>query len=607
MCGIAGIRGTHSSITLDQLISRMSHRGPDGVGTLHEGAFSLGMVRLAIVDLAGGDQPKTSDDKSVIVFFNGEIYNYRELQILLQEKGVRLDSDSDTEVILRLYEQEGLSCLERFRGMFAICIWDKRIDRLFLIRDRFGKKNIYYDFDPKTNAFSFASECTTLRPQIAKEDIDPIALEWFLSQRTVPGSRSVDRTISSLPPGCVLTLALEGAPDIKPYYHLPTFGSCPVEEREEERLLDELDELLNDSVRLRMRADVEVGSFLSGGLDSSLVVALASKTQGAAIKTYCLTYENEVNHKQSDREFSKEVAKRFGSDHHEVLLSPGYFWEELPKIVRRYGQPNSAVMANWFISQKMGRELKVALSGDGADELFGSYRFHRLASKLDKTSKNAERDADDEFLEKYQLKSVPQLFEHLSVFSDAELQRLLHPARFPVGGFARLRAERFSQLRSMDNLSQALEFDFSNLLVDQILNYADVLGMAHGLEIRAPYLDHLFAEKVMQLPSSWKIRNGETKYLLKRLALRYLPSELVFRPKEGFVEPIVYWIGNELREECRSVFEDESFNRLGFFQRTEVLDLVSSFQKEFSFSGAKKVWTLMCFALWEKYCVSGKL
>jgi asparagine synthase (glutamine-hydrolysing) len=612
MCGIAGYVGARVAGKLERMAQRMIHRGPDDEGFFHDAGdkVHLCMRRLSIIDLALGKQPKFNADRSVAVVFNGEIYNYLELRADLAAKGYHLEGQtSDTEVIAHLYDEMGIEFVDRLVGMFAIALYDGRSGQLFLIRDRLGKKPIFYRRGEGGTAFEFASEFPVFELTDRARHVDSDALSWYFSQKATPSDRSIDDRVQKVPPGSYLRLDVgTGRYEVDRYWRLPVGAPAAQDESDAgvETASRELETLLTESVRLRMRADVEVGAFLSGGLDSSLVVALASRLSDYPIRTYCLVYDQEINQKGSDRRYARLISERYGTRHTEVTLTPDLLMSELPRIVRHYGQPNSAVISNWFISRVMGKEVKVALSGDGADELFGSYFLHRVSAALDefrRTRSDAllERlpEAEARFVREAAADPFARLVDRFGVFSEAEIARLLRPSAYRKGRLLELVAAREAELNSSDPLARMLEFDCNNLLVDQILNYSDTLSMAHSLEVRTPFLDHRLVEWAFSIPSSYRIRAGETKHVLKRMARRYLPADLVVRRKEGFVEPAVYWISREMKDFTLAHLRGARFNRLGLLETEEVRTLLDRFYGSGDFADGKKVWNLLIYALWE--------
>lgn len=617
MCGIAGYTGPSSPGRLEGMAEKLVHRGPDQGGMYAHAEINLCMRRLAIVDLSTGEQPKFNSDGTVALVFNGEIYNYVELRQQLEAKGYVFQSQaSDTEVIPHLYEEYGMDFVSHLVGMFAIALYDHRLHRLYLIRDRLGKKPLYYHWDQEGRQLAFASELNALGMRDGSQHVDAESAAWFFSQKAMPLDASIDARVKKLPPGSWLQYdPATNALEIRSYWRI---DSRPRDARRSEaEWARALDERLAESVRLRMRADVEVGAFLSGGLDSSLVVAYASRLTRKPLKTYCLTYAEEINHKSSDRKFSEAVSKQCGTRHREVLLTPESFVEEIPKIVRQYGEPNSAVLSAWFIAREMRKDIKVALSGDGADELFGSYFTHRIAAALREQrlgpAEEAEAirfltPAERGFLDTLPragagataLESMVALMDRFSVFPESELKRLLAP-RLELAESVKKRIEGFFEGRSLeDPLQEALSFDSRNLLVNQVLNYSDLLAMAHSVEVRTPFLDHRLVELAFDMDSRMKIHQGQTKKVLKAVARKYLPEELVSRPKEGFVEPAVHWLGSDLKDFCLSHLLGESFNRFGLLDAEYARSVVARFYETRDFYLGKRVWSLLMFAIWEK-------
>ena len=609
MCGIAGYTGSAVPGQIETMVAAMVHRGPDDDGFFEAPSVHLGMRRLSIVDLATGKQPKVSADGTIAVVFNGEIYNCVELRQELEASGHHFTShSSDTEVIVELYRAHGLAFVDRMIGMFAIALYDLGRGELLLIRDRLGKKPIYYQHDAATVHLAFASEFTVLPLTDRVAHIDRSSLAWYFSQKAMPSEHTIDDRVQKVPAGSMLRYRVaDGLCTIERYYAGPASEAKPPVVVDEQEAADQVEAILKDAVRLRMRADVEVGAFLSGGIDSSLVVALASALTDKPLKTYCLVYDQDINEKARDREMSRLVSERYATRHREVLLTPALLMEELPKIVRHYGQPNSAVISNWFISREMGRELKVALSGDGADELFGSYFLHRTASALDAYRRSRRDDVlaalpagEAAFVRSAADETFAEVVDRFAVFNDAELTQLLAPGRFRPGTVLEMIAAREQRLTCVDPLSRMLEFDCENLLCDQILNYSDTLSMAHSLEVRTPFLDHRLVAYAFRLDPRLRIKDGVTKYVLKQVARRYLPEALVTRPKEGFVEPAAYWIADEMREFCRAYFESPAFNQLGLINLDYARETIARFYRDREFHMAKKVWSLLMFAIWER-------
>jgi len=600
------------------------------------------MTRLAIIDPEFGSQPMQSSDGNIILIFNGELYNHIELREELLALGHNFSTDSDTEVFLSAYSEWGASSVHYMNGMFAVAIYDRARGKLLLIRDRIGEKPLYFYCATDSGNLFFASEhhplarCTPLS-SFNEEHLNLHSLAWYFAQKAMPSGSTIDQRISELPPGCILEYTLaDKSLSIRSYYEIRELLSSKVDDvhkhsedaaaippenplsltRETEtlsgrgrvladtELVDKLEQLLLESVRIRMRADVEVGTFLSGGVDSSLLTSMAARLTKKPLRTFSLVYDDDIYNKGADRHYARAVSRSLGTNHVEVTLTPELFADELPRIVRQFSQPNCAAFANWFVSQEMGKEVKVGLSGDGADELFGSYFLHRVAGAMEV---HGDTGAIPENLTDYESRFALQhlglplsdMVDAFSVFPPEARDKLFLHDR--LRGFVGNRMKRVEEdLTSTSLLNRALEFDCKSMLVDQILNYADVLSMAHSLELRMPFLDHLLVDFSFSLPSHLKIRNGCTKYILKRVAERYLPNDLVYRPKEGFIEPNIYWLSSHLEDFCRSVVQGASFDRFSILNRAYVSELIETYYSSNDFYLGKQVWSLFLFGLWEK-------
>jgi asparagine synthase (glutamine-hydrolysing) len=556
------------------------------------------MRRLAIVDIAGGHQPMRHEASDVTLVFNGEIYNHAELRAEVEASGEIFHSDhSDTEVILHLYLRHGPDFVKQLNGMFAIAIADGRDRKLWLFRDRFGERPLYYRISPDGFIF-FASEFNSLALTGQGHHLNGDSLRWFFGMKAMPDDQTIDTRIRRLPAGCRLLWRHGREPEIGRYYDMPRANDALMSFEE---AADAFQCLLRDAVALRLRADVEVGAYLSGGVDSSLITAVAASMLDHPLRTYCLVYDEEVYQKSADRRFACMMSRRLGTRHEEVVLTPEILRDALPLVARQYGQPNAVAVANWFVSQVMRRDIKVALTGDGADELFGSYFVHRAAAVLEQDPKAAwVPEAERQFVEALPSINVATLYGRFAVFSNDEIEALLSPEA-PSGTSVKDQLEiREAGLRRAGIYNRVLEYEVRHQLVEQILNYVDVLSMAHAVEPRVPYLDHRLVELVSSLPSPYKNRQGQTKRLLKRVAEAYLPTELIHRPKEGFIEPNVHWLGGPLKSYAIDIFTSPSFNKLGLLRTDFVHKLMNTFFKTNDFNLGKKVWLLLQFALWER-------
>jgi asparagine synthase (glutamine-hydrolysing) len=606
MCGIAGYTGPLEGDLLERMNSRLIHRGPDDSGYFHSHDVHIASRRLAIVDPAQGKQPKFSQDRSIVVLMNGEIYNHLELRQDLLAQGYCFESDhSDTEVVAHMFKRDGTACFNQLNGMFAISIYDTKSNVIYLVRDRFGKKPIYYSSNGIRPGLCYASEMNALERNHSSANWNQHSLAWFFSQKAMPLEETMDQRIHQVPPGSYLKYSIqENTISINRYYNWPV-ASLKCSEPE-----TELDRLLQDAVRLRVLADVKVGAFLSGGLDSSLVVYLASEVSPDPLKTYCLVYDEQVYRKDEDRRFASLIANKYKCEHTEVRLTPAELIEELPLIARHYGQPNAVAVASWFVAKSMKGKIRVALTGDGADEFFGSYFIHRAAAAMDHMDQNVPladlkylSSEETSFLRSHRQDSTSQMVEQFGVFTGAEIKELLAAKTIEEDWVLREIQRRYDLLpivEQRDRLARTLDFDCQNALVTQILNYVDLLSMAHSIEVRSPFLDFRLAEFVRALPSKLRTHNGVTKVLLRKVAERYLPKELVYRPKEGFVEPNVLWLQSHLRDFCREKIDSANFNRLGLLNAEVARKWVREFYSTQNFYVGKKVWALLMFALWEE-------
>ena len=418
----------------------------------------------------------------------------------------------------------------------------------------------------------------------------------------MPSEKTISKNIHKLPPGSLLIYDLKNKKNqVKKYYSIKSkkkLKSCL-----DELVLDFKD-LLIDSIKIRMRSDVEVATYLSGGLDSSLITAIASNFTSKKLKTYSLVYDEEINNKSSDEYYSDLVSKQYNTYHTKVLLTPSYFIEELPKIIKQFGQPNCAVFSNWFLSKKISEDVKVALSGDGADELFGSYFLHRIAAANDevKSSKNFDylknlNDYETKFFHDTQ-DDLSKMIDYFTIFNFEEREKLFKKKE-TNSIINQILSQKISTLQSKKSLDKILEFDCNNLLVDQILNYTDLLSMAHSLEVRVPFLDVRLVEYAFSLPSDYKIKDGITKYFLKLVAESYLSSDLIYRPKEGFVEPNIHWLKQNLEEYARDVILSSSFDKHDLLNKIYINDLVNNFFLNGDFYVGKRVWCLLMYGVYE--------
>ena len=593
----------------------LTHRGPDDEGYLSDDRISLGMRRLAIVDLQSGRQPLSNETGEVWTVFNGEIYNHKELRQALMAVGHRFATDhADTEVIVHLFEEYGEEWVRRINGMFGLAVWDKVSGILRLYRDRLGKKPLYYAL--KNGQLIFGSEIKAVlaHPAVSRE-FDYPALYRYFGLKSIPAPHTAYLDIRQLPPGHVLTWRA-GNIRVRPYWQ-PDFQPFARGISEEDAAA-ELMGLLEDAVRIRMDCDVPYGAYLSGGLDSSLVTSLMSRRQAHPVVTFCLGYADEVQGqfvgKAQDSQYARLVSERLGTTHHEYILGADEFAAALPRVLRAFDEPFSGTVSTYFLSILIHRHVKVAISGDGSDELFGSYLTHRLAFPMahyqelraagrgqwdDMTPEDRQGLAPFDTPKQFAfLRSLEEGYgdewrQGLEVFTRDERRGLLSSQVLAAAG-ATMDNGGPRAWTARDALNVSLEIDQNGLLPDQVLPFVDRLSMAHSIEVRCPFLDHRVVAFVNRLPGHMKIRSGMNKAILKKAAAGLLPPEIIHRPKEGFVQPIYTWMHDALKPWVR-----ESLAALPgwFFNKDAVRALVAAFERGDPAVNAK-IWNLACFGTW---------
>lgn len=563
MCGIAGILrhdGPVSDAEIEDVTGTLSHRGPDGAGYFRSGGLVLGHRRLSIIDLAGGDQPIFNEDGSIAIVFNGEIYNYRELRVELLKRGHVLKTESDTEVIVHLYEEQGVDCVTQLNGMFAFALWDANRQRLMLARDRLGEKPLYYRVEP--TQLTFASEMkAVLRAgsQRTAPTLSPTALDDFLAYGYVPAPRAIFAGIEKLPAACTAVYE-RGQLSVHRYWQLDD-PSRPRIVASEPELVERLSALFADAVRIRLRADVPVGAFLSGGIDSSLVVAQAAQVAETRLMTFTVGFDE---HDFDESRFARSLAERFGTEHHEIRVTDATF-DVLPSLVAQFDEPfaDSSAIPTYYICRAARRHVTVCLSGDGGDELFGGYsqyRWEPLERQVQWMSPALRRGmfggaaallpremAGRGWLGRLAESGARRHQRAVGIFPPEERLELLRPeAGIPVDRDAWLLAPYFGGERP--EMERRMLADQASYLPDDILVKMDRDSMLNSLEGRVPLLDHRIVEFANAIPLTARISGDVQKVLLKRLLGRFGLDEVARRPKRGFGLPIVPWLGARAAE-----------------------------------------------------------
>jgi len=617
MCGIAGIVSTErgariEAATIRAMCQTIVHRGPDDEGVYIKDGAGLGMRRLSIIDLAGGHQPVFNEDKSVWIVFNGEIYNFPDLRPDLQRRGHKFYTNSDTEVIVHLYEEYGTQCVQKLRGMFAFALYDARKCSLLLARDRLGKKPLHYALEK--GRLYFGSEIKSIlavAPELA--EINHTALLQYLYFGYIPDPISAFQPIQKVPPGHILQFQ-NGKVEVSSYWDLPQYGTyAPATEDE---CLEQLEHLLQESVRLRLISDVPLGALLSGGADSSTVVALMARASSKPVKTFSIGFQDQ---EFNEAPYARLVADKFQTEHHELMLDPKVV-DTVESLTRSLEEPfgDSSMLPTYYVSRLARQHVTVALSGDGGDELFAGYQRYATLLKRERYEavpawlRTAFRERVFPLLPKnmparrfsYNI-SLPWRDRYIDQISfvpgfERQTKLLSDEFRAAAGGDPReIMFDYFDKAPARDSVSKTLYVDTKTYLPGDILTKVDRMSMLTSLEIRVPILDHLFVEWVTSLPAEWKVRNLKQKYIFRKLAERVgVPREVLYRPKSGFALPIVHWMRNELKDLVLILLEPKSLQR-GYFEPGGVRCILDE-----HFSGRRdqshRIWRLLMLELWHR-------
>jgi asparagine synthase (glutamine-hydrolysing) len=635
MCGITGWATLDARTPppdgarelLRSMCERMTHRGPDSEGLMVSTGVALGMRRLAIIDLQTGEQPACSEDGEVSVILNGEIYNYRELRAELEKRGHHFRSESDTEVLPHLYEEYGRGMVEHLNGMFAFALWDARRRRLFIARDRFGEKPLYWGVFDKT--FLFASEPKVLLAHpLVHPSLNLDALRQYLSFDYVPAPLSIYQGIKKLPAAHTLTVE-DGRVDVQPYWHLSYKKRQPVPTEEEAAA--ELRKLMEDSVRMRLVSDVPLGVLLSGGVDSSTVAAMAVRSSSETVKTFSISF---AESSFDESTYARAVAKFLGTDHHEERLSVALAANLVGEIGSWMDEPFSdpSLVPTYLLSRFTRKHVTVALGGDGGDELFAGYPMYlahnvaRLYARLPRflrraviepvirnlpvKTKNLSFDFKARrFIMGMNYEEVARHHVWFGSFTPDEQEQLLttETRQASDGDIYREARRMFAEDCDADNTVECMQdLDTRLYLAEDILTKVDRASMAVSLEVRAPFLDPRVAEYAASLPVNYKLRGRTSKYILKRAVRDLLPPFITRRSKKGFGVPVAEWLKGRLRPLARDLLSPERIRKAGLFNA----DYVGRLQDEHERGVAnhrKLLWTLLMFELWrESFIETGR-
>lgn len=625
MCGITGFvyadpARPADAATVDAMCRTLTHRGPDDQGIHTEGPVGLGARRLSIIDLESGHQPVHNENKTVWAAFNGEIYNYRELTTLLQRRGHRFSSKSDTEVIVHAYEEFGDEFLEHLNGMFAIAVWDAPKRRLLLARDRTGIKPLYYT--QQKDALVFGSEIKAILayPGIPRT-IDLVALNEYLSFEYVPTPRSIFQGIAKLPPGHLLSYTVGGEIHVQSYWDVNLSRSEGVQPKRIQDYTAELSQIMRDVVQKEMISDVPIGVLLSGGIDSSAVAALMTELSPGNVKSFSITFDDPSF---DESQYAQQVARHLGTDHHELKLTPSTAVDLMPKIAACMDEPlgDSSLVPTYLLSQFTRGYVKTALGGDGGDEMFGGYptlKAHRLVEYYERLVPGFVRlrlipwlvnrlpvsydniSLDFKIRRFIGGRGVPLVVRHhrwLGSFTPEEKRRLLVPGAHLQEKDAYDVAFRHLQTcQARDPINQVLYCDMKLYLEGNILPKVDRASMANSLEVRVPFLNHTLVEYVASLPHHLKLHGMTSKYLLRECLKGRIPENVLKRGKKGFNMPVAKWLTGPLRPLMEDMLSESRLKRDGFFNpaavRTLLDDHLAGRQDQ-----RKLLWTLLAFQLW---------
>lgn len=611
MCGIAGIvsLGDRPPVTheLRAMCAAITHRGPDDEGFYLDTKVGLGMRRLSIIDLAAGHQPVANEDGSVQVVLNGEIYNFRELRRDLEARGHVFSTHTDTETIVHLYEEHGKECVRYMRGMFGFALWDTRRQEFLLARDRLGIKPLYYT--ERGGRLLFASELKSILqiPEVARE-INWAAVSHLFTFLSTPPEEAIIAGIRKLEPGCRMTILPGRAPVVERYWSLrfePDYG------RNEDYFVSRTRELLHESVSLHMVSDVPLGAFLSGGIDSSSVVATASSLIDEPLKTFSIGFTEPA---YNELEYARIVAKSFGADHHELTLGPDAL-DEMDNLAWYLDEPfgDSSAIPTYMVSKLAARHVKVVLSGDGGDELFAGYDRYvveqrereraplpagRLLTAISRNMPDGMRGRN--YLRHFSLSGAQRYLDASTLFRREDMRRLFQPEIFEMLAPHDAWGAKAAQMEAQGGhwLTRLQSLDVANYLPLDILTKVDRMSMAHSIETRVPLLDHGLAEFAATIPPQLNLRGGTTKYILKQAMRGILPDRIIDRPKRGFAVPLSFWFRGKLGAYARDLVLSDRSRRRGIFNARYVEDLIARNDRGQNLD--LQIWTVISFELWAR-------
>ena len=617
MCGIAGLAsaGRPDAALVRRMCDTLVHRGPDGSGYHDDDHAALGMRRLAIIDVAGSQQPVYNEDRTVAAVFNGELYNFPELREDLRRRGHRFVTNGDSECLVHLYEDYGDDLVHHLRGMFAFAIWDATARRLLLVRDRVGKKPLYWREDGASLAFGSELKALVADPAVHRR-IDPVALHHYLTYQYVPAPWSIYQGIQKLQPGHLLSWQ-DGVTKVSRYWRLDSAQRRVTSVPE---AAEQLRCLLLDATKVRMLSERPLGAFLSGGLDSSAVVAAMARQTSGPVKTFSIGFD----HAQFDeREHARRLAEFYGTDHQEFVVTPAAM-DVLPTLAWHFDEPfaDASAIPSFYVARMSSQHVTVVLTGDGGDESFGGYqryalmgmtgripvptiaqpRLHDLGSFIVRHSRPRSWPRSVGRMGEVLGEPVPRRYARMMSYFTPEQKLDLYTGALrdqlaDVDSYELL-YEAYAESRARSDVGRLMDVDVQTYLPGDLLAKVDITTMACSLEARSPFLDHHLMEWAASLPGRLKVRSWTTKFLLKQAMLPWLPADLVTRRKQGFGVPIASWLRTELRDLAWDVLTDQTARSRGLFRPEAVSALLSEHEQGGDHS--TRIWALIQFELWHR-------
>lgn len=625
MCGIYGMAGKSDRGLLEAMCSSLEHRGPDDKGTYVEPYAAIGSCRLSVIDIQGGHQPISNEDGSLRIVFNGEIYNYPEIRETLKKRGHIFRTNSDTEVIVHAYEQYGEDCVCHFNGDFAFAMWNTKSQEMFCARDRIGVKPFYYWHNGPV--FLFGSEIKAiLQDKNIKRSVDILSLYNYLSRLSVWGDSTIFEGVKSLPPAHTLRFK-NGRLSIKRYWDFDFSNQLKVSEEE---YAEAIYDSFCKSVKRRLIADVPLGAFLSGGVDSSSIVAVMSELTDKPVKTFSFGFNADNTNVLQELGYAREVANYFGTDHHEFVLDAEKLISELPHLIWHFDSPFAGTLPQYFISDQSSKHVKVVLCGSGGDELFGDYgrswRFGRyldnrvlqysnwsypmkhLFAKATRYIPNVGkmkyiRHRANDIVKKSRQRGMMYVDGLDAIFTSNDKNDLCRPWMLEMvkqkKSLADDMQDYFVESKAKELMDQVFCVNMKTQLVDEYCLWTDSLSMAASVEARVPFLDHEFIELVTSIPASIRSRKNDLKYLFRKAMKNHVPENVFFRPKGGLSLPFDDWLRNGLNSLAKDMLSEKQIEKRGYFNPKYVSKLLSEHTEQKS-DHSYKLWSLIVFELWQR-------